>query len=276
MSRAANRIAAAGETAPGPVTVSRGGLEMMVQHPQGRPARGVLVSVHGLTRQYRAHFERAWRIASALDLTLAVPCFTERDFPDYQRLGRTTRGPRADLALLDAVDGLQSGAGGLPLILLGFSGGAQFAHRFALAHPARVAGVVLMAPGWYTFPDPGTRYPYGLRTGHSLTGVRFDLPAFLRLPLLTIVGAEDVRQDSSVRTGPRLDARQGMTRLARARSWHAELHRCAQQLGITHHHDLMVVPGIGHDFAQLAAASLERSTRFAATCISPPADTEAP
>ena len=34
--------------------------------------------------------------------------------------------------------------------LFGFSGGAQFAHRYAMAHPGSVNALVLTAPGWFT------------------------------------------------------------------------------------------------------------------------------
>lgn len=250
------------------------GLDYLYWTPTGRPARGLLVSVHGVTRQFTQQFQETRQIAAALDLQLLVPHFTTAAFPDYQRLGRTHRGRRADLALLNLLDALGHQPPRLPLILHGFSGGAQFAHRFALAHPDRTDGLVLMAPGWYTMPDPAVRYPYGLRTGDALTGVRLDLAAFLGVPLLTIVGGEDVQQDDSVRSGRQLDQRQGATRLARARTWHDDLRYCATRLAIDHPNQLCIVPGVSHDFGRLLAASLDTTITFVERCLAPAANPE--
>ena len=43
--------------------------------------------------------------------------------------------------------------------LVGFSGGAQFAHRFAMLYPGCVRRVVVAAAGWYTYIDPSRPFP---------------------------------------------------------------------------------------------------------------------
>ena len=65
-----------------------------------------------------------------------APLFDAAGFPDYQRLGRRGLGSRADLALIALVDDVLSSRGlqSRKLHLFGHSGGAQFTHRFVIAH----------------------------------------------------------------------------------------------------------------------------------------------
>lgn len=193
-------------------------LDALEHWPPQRNPVGVLVAVHGVTRQRAQMFELCSSLAEQSGLLLVAPHFSTETYPDYQRLGREGRGARADLALIGLLDQLACNTGGLPVMLMGFSGGAQFAHRFALAHPQRLAGVALLSSGWYTMPDPAIAYPYGLHLGPALTGIRFNLRSFLRLPLLTAVGAKDTQRDASVRSGTRIDRGQGITRLDRAQA----------------------------------------------------------
>ena len=74
-----------------------------------------------------------------------------------------------------------TGAAAGPFYLFGFSGGAQFAHRYVLAHPDRVAAAGIGAAGWYTFPDSATPYPYGLGRGAGQQPLREarNSPGFL-------------------------------------------------------------------------------------------------
>src|SRR5262249_10288121 len=118
----------------------------------GAPA---LVAVHGISRHARelgklfaASCEKDW-------VGLGAPPFSKRASADYQRLGRTGRGPRADLALHSILEEVAwlTGASTARFYLFGFSGGAQFAHRYLMAHPHRVAGAVIASAGWYTYPD---------------------------------------------------------------------------------------------------------------------------
>ena len=91
-----------------------------------------------------------------------------------------------------------TGARGDRFYLTGYSGGAQFAHRYAFAYPRRVAALAVCAAGWYTFPDPGLVYPHGLRLGGRLPGVTFNPAAILRVPAVAFVGARDTEGNPSV------------------------------------------------------------------------------
>ncbi len=214
--------------------------------PPGAP---VLVAVHGISQN--AH-EQAVVFSSLCDsrgAVLLVPIFTPDQHKDYQRLGRKGRGPRVDLLLhrfLAEVASL-SGADVTQIHLFGFSGGAQFAHRYLMAHPHRVAGAVLAASGWYTFPDRAERYPYGIRVNRSLQGVRFSPEQFLRVPLKVIIGKSDTGS-TNLRSSPRLEAQQGPNRLERGRRWVAAMRSAATTYGMPPRVTLTEVPGIDHSF----------------------------
>ena len=182
---------------------------------------------------------------------LAVPLFTRAQYGDYQRLGRTGLGKRSDLALnlMAAEVASSTGAVADRFYLFGFSGGAQFAHRYAMAHPHRVAGAVFASAGWYTLPDARRRYPYGTRPSNRLPGVRFDAEEFLCVPMTVLVGANDDTQQD-VRRNPRLDRAQGVNRIERARSWVAAMKAAAA----AHHLESMVtyaeIPASDHSFTR--------------------------
>ncbi|MEV6620832.1 PHB depolymerase family esterase [Amycolatopsis sp. NPDC051106] len=103
-------------------------------------------------------------------------------------------GIRFDEELLHIVDEAATtfNARGDRFYLHGFSGGGQFAHRFFYAHPDRLAGVSIGAPGRITQLDDSL--PWWLGTGgfEERFGVRIDLDALRRVPVQLVVGAEDV------------------------------------------------------------------------------------
>lgn len=211
------------------------------------------MAVHGISRNAREHAERFHAAAARCGVTVLAPLFGERDFPDYQRIGR--RGLRADLALEAMLARLaaERGAEIRRIRLFGFSGGAQFAHRFALARPHRVETLVLAAAGWYTRLDPHRRFPAGIAPAPHFADLRFEPAAFLCLPVLVLVGEEDRDPaDPSLRHAPRLDRLQGPHRLARGRRWIEHLHAAAAELGIAGRFLFDLLPASGHDFAACA------------------------
>lgn len=80
-----------------------------------------------------------------------------------------------------------------PMIdLVGFSRGAQQAHRFVLRHPEKVAALTTLSAGTYTMPTSRAEYPLGIGTlelwdhGHP-----FDSTAFAQVRILVGVGSLD-------------------------------------------------------------------------------------
>ncbi|MGP4017700.1 alpha/beta hydrolase [Saccharopolyspora sp. 5N708] len=76
--------------------------------------------------------------------------------------------------------------------LHGFSGGGQFAHRFLYAHPDRLAGISIGAPGRITQLDDSL--PWWLGTGGFAErfGIEIDIEAVRRVPVQMVVGGDDV------------------------------------------------------------------------------------
>lgn len=211
----------------------------------------LFVVVHGISRNAEAQALAFPQLCERFGVVMAVPVFGV-DARDYQRLGRSGRGPRADAALDAVVEevAIRTGCKASSFHLFGFSGGAQFAHRYALAHPHRVTRVVVVGSGWYTFPNPRARFPYGIRRSPELPGVRFDPEEFLRVPITVMVGEKDT-ETSGLRNTPRVNRQQGRTRVERARRWVEAMREAAQIRGLEPQVTIETIPDGQHDFLSL-------------------------
>ena len=211
----------------------------------------LVVSVHGISRNADQHARLLSTYSEVYGAILVAPIFSAEQHPDYQRLGRIGRGKRADVTLNMIVSdvALMTGAAAEQFYIFGFSGGAQFAHRYAMANPHRVAGAVIAAAGWYTFPDATRRFPHGTRMTRKLPTVRFDAEEFLSVPMTVMVGANDNTQ-SGLRRTDRLDREQGTTRIERARRWVEAM----KQSAAAHHLESLVsyeeIENCNHSFKQ--------------------------
>lgn len=212
----------------------------------------IFVSVHGISRNAREHAECFAPFAEQHGAILIAPRFSKERFPDYQRLGRKGRGERADLVLNKIVGevGLLTGAQANQVFLFGYSGGAQFAHRYALAYPGRVAKLVLGAAGWYTFPDAGLKYPRGVAPTKSLPDISFDLDRFLAIPACVLIGERDIRQDIGLNKSAKIAAQQGATRLERGEHWIAAMQCAASAQGLDTPYLFQTLPRCRHSFTQ--------------------------
>ena len=210
----------------------------------------VLVCVHGISRNAEEQINCFSDYAEANGVILIAPIFDDVRFPDYQRLGRSKRGQRADL-MLTAILAEVSQHIGVDIhrvSLFGYSGGAQFAHRFMMAYPERINAVVVAAAGWYTFPDSGCRYPRGTAHVESLMDMSFDLDRFLQIPVCALVGEHDTIRDSTLRSGPKLERQQGLTRKERAHRWICAMREAAKERGYSTLYYFELLPKTGHSF----------------------------
>jgi len=218
--------------------------------PKGRPAR-LFIAVHGISRNAEEHARRFAAYAERHGLVLLAPFFSEDEYPRYQRLGgRRGNLKRADLALLTMLDELNAelNVDTSRFYLFGFSGGGQFAHRFAMAHPQRVISYVVAAAGWYTTPDPNMKFPRGIGPNRYFADLRFDLAAFLSIPATVIVGERDTKPGTSLNQAPRLMEEQGLHRLERGENWVFAMRETALAYGIDPHFDFVIAPRCGHSF----------------------------
>lgn len=243
-----------------------------------RPGAPLAISVHGIARNAAAHAFRLMEDAERLGVCVLAPLFEKDAFGQYQQLQDRTRGVRSDLALLKMIDEAAGRCEADPdrLLLFGFSGGAQFAHRFAMMHPDRVASAVIASAGWYTLPRVDAPYPFGLDTASFALDAEFDVAKFLRVPFHVFVGELDTERDGSLRQSRLLDSTQGATRIARARTWVEAMTRAAASEG-GRAPTLSVLPGVGHDFndcierAGLSQAAFRFFAEDAALTLSAPA-----
>jgi pimeloyl-ACP methyl ester carboxylesterase len=106
--------------------------------------------------------------------------------------------------------------------LSGFSGGAQFAHRFWYLHPDRVASLAVAAPGAVTLLDEAILWPRGVK--HE----RVDVDKLKKAPITIIVGEQDEGTNYS--------------RVEVARSLRDSLHAAGVEL-----EEVTIVGGAGHE-----------------------------
>jgi poly(3-hydroxybutyrate) depolymerase len=223
------------------------------------PSRGgagapLFVTAHGVSRNVEEHATLFAPFAERQGVVLVAPFFDEARHGDYQRMGRKGRGPRSDQVLDSILSEVRSltGAQAGKFWIFGFSGGAQFAHRYAMAHPDRIAHAVIGSAGWYTFPDSATPYPYGTGPSGVMEGLRFDPDAFLRVPMTVLVGGADTGT-TNLRQNDQVNRQQGLTRRARAWNWTAAMRRAALARGQAPVVTCEEVPGIPHNFGKFMA-----------------------
>ncbi|MDJ0896087.1 MAG: alpha/beta hydrolase [Alphaproteobacteria bacterium] len=210
-----------------------------------------LVAIHGIRRGARAQAALFGARAIALGRPVIAPLFGERIWPRYQQV---VRNKRADLALLALMMELRLADiwRTRTFELVGYSGGGQFAHRFAMLYPQLVARLTVVSAGWFTFPDDAA-FPYGLAARPGRTddwGPRLaaGLNQFLRLPIQVCVGAHDDISDAFTRSTPEIDRQQGPDRMTRAKRWVSALREAAAARGIDPSVSFQVLPNSGHDF----------------------------
>lgn len=199
-----------------------------------------LVAVHGISRNAAELALRLGEMAQAAGTPVIAPLFERETFGMYQQVCDPAGAAPCDEALSEILDdaGRRFGFNGAQFDLFGFSGGAQFAHRYAMLHPARVRHCIAVAAGWYTMPDGASAWPLGLADAPRPV----DLSVLVRVRFDTIVGALDRRQDKALRRSPEIDAVQGTHRLQRARRWHHAMRKAG------FHGSLTVIPNLSHAF----------------------------
>lgn len=128
--------------------------------------------------------------------------------------------------------------------LHGFSGGGQFAHRFYYLHPDRLAGVSIGAPGRITQLDDSRPWWLGTKDFEQLFGRSIDYAALRKVPVLMVVGDQDVDTWEITNPGESnwMDGveRTGKTRIERLRTLERNF--------VSHGIDVRfaLVPGVGH------------------------------
>lgn len=231
-----------------------------------RRTRAVVV-MHGRLRN-APDYLRTWTAwAAETDHVVLTPCFDQVGWPGTRgynlgnvfssRDGRSRRVPdhRWAFTVVEALYAgvrLRLGLEDERFALWGHSAGGQFVHRLLLFRPeAKVRTAIAAGCGWFTVPDPETRFPYG--TAHPLFSFTSEkLRDFVSKPLVLMRGCDDTSRDRDLRVSPLADA-QGPNRYARAGFMDA----AAKALDPRSPWRLVDVPGVGHDAVRMAAAAQE-------------------
>lgn len=231
----------------------------------------VVIVMHGASRDLPRYFADWSAVAEASGFILVVPWFSKDDFPTSARynLGHVfdaeTGAPREEsLWTFSAIEPLfdhvvrWAGVDTVSYTLYGHSAGSQFVHRFLYFKPdARVARAIVANAGWYTMPDFGVDFPYGLDNSGLQTDV---LSAFFSRDVVVLLGDADTKVDEdNLRRTPEAML-QGAHRLQRGRTFFRVAEARAAEIGSEFNWRLQTVPGAEHSNAQMtpAAAALVR------------------
>lgn len=124
--------------------------------------------------------------------------------------------------------------------LVGFSRGAQQAHRFALRHPERVNALASFSAGTYTMPTSLQPYPLGVGGFDQWNHLHpFDPVTLRQVRVLVGVGSADANPADVVRAW---DDVGGTTRFERG----SRFAQALQQLDVPTR--FQAYPGVGHSF----------------------------
>ncbi len=229
----------------------------------------IVVVMHGASRDAPRYY-LDWRAAAEEhDFVVVVPLFSADAFRGSARynLGyvfdpETGAQRPAESWTFAAIEPLfddvvkRLGGAQTQYTMFGHSAGSQFVHRFLYYVPdARVSRAILANAGWYTMPDFGVEYPYGLGDA----GVSADvLPGYFARDVVVLLGDADVDSNhEDLRKTPEAEL-QGRHRFDRGHSFVRVAKARAKILDTAFNWRLQVVTGAEHSNADMtpAAASL--------------------
>jgi hypothetical protein len=119
---------------------------------------------------------------------------------------------------------------------------------------ARVSRAVIANAGWYTLPEAGIPYPYGLlNSGITEKG----LERFLSMPVTVLLGDKDNNPDDENLRKTELAKKQGPHRLARGAYFFASGNIAATKQDIAIVWNLARVHGADHSNRSMAPAAVQ-------------------
>jgi hypothetical protein len=228
----------------------------------------IVIVMHGASRDAPRYYADWRAVAAEHGFVAVVPYFSKDAFDGSARynLGHVfdpdtrERQPEATWtysAVEPLFDAVVAKLGGRQThyTLYGHSAGSQFAHRFLYFVPeARVSRAILANAGWYTMPDFGVAWPYGL----AGSGVTEDVLAgyFARDVVVLLGDADTVREDDTLRKTPEAEL-QGRDRYNRGHTFYRVGKARAEVLDVAFGWRLQEVPGAAHSNAAMTPAAAE-------------------
>lgn len=228
----------------------------------------VVIVMHGASRDAPRYFEDWTRAAEARRFIVAVPEFTEAEFPGAAayNLGNVFDADSGvplpesqwSFSVIEPLfDEIAARTGGTSdgYTLYGHSAGAQFIHRFLyFVRDNRVKRAIVANAGWYTMPDFGVEYPYGLHDSGLLPEI---LGSVLRIDVLVLLGEADNDPDGDkLRKTPEAEL-QGPHRLARGQTFYRVAQARARTMNNEFNWQMVFVPGAAHSNAAMTPAAAE-------------------
>lgn len=228
---------------------------------EARSEATLIVAVHGSSRSAQAQRNAFTDFAEEHGLFVLAPLFPidlRSDVPDEEYKYLVGSGTRYDLVLLDMIAELAEAATVrfTKILLCGFSGGGQFAHRFLYVHPELVHAVSAAAPGFVTLPNERHDWWVGIRDIEAVFGKPFDRDRVRKVPVQILCNSADMipfEIYSAQEMGMSAEDydRYGKDRVARATLLSDEL----RSLGLDVRLDL--VDGGGHQFNDTISAAIQ-------------------
>ncbi len=208
----------------------------------------LVVAIHGSSRGAMAYRDSLRHFAERERCVVLAPLFPIGPLGDanadgYKYLAEgDIRYDRIVLGMVAELEGLLARRFER-FLLCGYSGGAQFAHRFFYLYPDRLAGVSVGAPGAITRIDNDHDYWLGTRDWEQVFGRKIDVDLLRQVPVQLVVGALDAKDIGfgNLSPSPEQIIRFGRTRLDRINL----LHENYQSFGLDV--SRVVVPGVGHE-----------------------------
>lgn len=200
-----------------------GALDYIAYVPEtARSDAPLLVCVHGIKRNPAEQIFRFAAYAERAGVILLAPHFTRKRFKRYQTLTPDRQGNLPEVAFERSIDNWLERSNTAPgkLYLFGFSGGAQFVHRYVMLGRRKIDAMVVASPGWFTLPDPDLPYPFGTGQSRKLGGRAIDAGWLLNTPTLVLVGERDTARNPTLNTNAVIDRTQGANRVERASNWY--------------------------------------------------------
>lgn len=222
--------------------------------------RQILVLVHGTDRRPEQLRDMYLPLAEELGCILLAPFFPAAltdDEETHNYIFLRYRDISFDEILLSMVEETKERfeVNEEKFWLAGFSGGAQFANRFAYLHASRLAGVSIAAPGMITSLDAGQQWFAGIGDVEEKMGQSVDWAGMRNLTVHVAVGANDIRSEVTIDQSSPLYCRgindSGNNRVERAK----KLHDLLIEAGIRSQFDL--VANADHHPADLMQAVAE-------------------
>lgn len=237
--------------------------------PNGEKVYPLVVLIHGSLRnayELRDQFVDFAEAQQCAILAPLFPCGIEGldDFNNYKHL--RYRSVAYDEILLDMVDEM-SGIFRLnseKFMMHGFSGGAQFAHRFFFRHPDQLSAISIAAPGTVTLADANTPWWVGTSDMEYLLGAPLRPEIMRNVPVQLVIGADDTLPDGTM-VGKKstfwMDGinDSGHTRMERLNNLANNL----SSIGVKT--EIAIVPDTGHEGGKIQAPVKDFFTRLLAS-----------